>query len=57
MDGVGEVGLVEYVGGCVGDVEGDWMAGSSGGLEEGEYEVLSRDDGRGENGSVSCRLE
>ncbi len=57
MDDVGKVGLGKDVGGCVGNVETDWMASSSGGSEEEECEALGRDDGWGENGSASCKLE
>ena len=57
MDDVGKVGLGKDVGRCVGNVETDWMASSSGGSEEEEYEALGRDDGWEENGSASCKLE
>ena len=57
MDDVGKVGLGKDVGGCVGNVETDWMASSSGGSEEEEYKALGRDDVWGEDALASSRLE
>ena len=56
-DEVGEVGLGKGVGGCVGNGKRDWMARSSGGVEEEEYEALGRDDVWGEDALASSRLE
>jgi hypothetical protein len=56
-DDVGEVGLGKGVGGCVGNGKRDWMARSSVGVEEEEYEALGRDDVWGEDALASSRLE
>ena len=55
MDDVGEVGLGKGVGGCVGNGKIDWMARSSVGVEEEEYEALGRDDVWGEDALASSR--